>query len=343
MSNQTNVRVKNINLCKICKKAGETLYRDLQDVLFKVDGKWTLMECSHCQLAWLQNQPISADLHKLYSYYHTHNLPNLNFSQGLGRIKWMLRKCILAYAHGYFGTPMEKRVGKLLSSIPRLKQNALTAVLWIKGPQGKLLDVGCGNGVFLKKMEQLGWQGHGVEFDPNSVKRAKNIGLDVLARSLEHAKYPSDTFDLVTMIHVIEHLPQPDFTLQECFRVLKPGGRIMVVTPNTRSLGHQRFKQAWRGLETPRHLYLFSGQSLATMIEASGFKLTIEKTIARTAKSMYLASLDIQNKQQGKANLDINAQKPVARRFQKKQVEEAKYSDCGEELYILAEKPRQSN
>jgi len=340
MQPSLDIHTETIDACSLCHQPGELLYRDLTDVLFGVPQQWSLMQCQGCELTWLHNRPILTDIPKLYQSYHTHDDPDVKFTRGIHRLKWRLRKSILASTNQYSGSRTEKLLGALLARLPGLAENALATTLWIPGPQGKLLDVGCGNGIFLKKMQQLGWSGYGVEFDPNSVKQAIALGFEVKQGALEEAKYEDNSFDLLTMNHVIEHLAHPAATLAECFRVLKPGGHLMMVTPNMNALGHEQFKQAWRGLEIPRHLHLFTQKPLGQMTEASGFTLKQSRSIARTAKNMYLASLSIQHKQQAKPDINNKDHKPAARAFAAEQKRLVETRDCGEELYLLAQKPR---
>ena len=137
-------------------------------------------------------------------------------------------------------------------------------------PAGRLLDVGCGSGEWLLEMRDRGWPVQGIDFDENAVNVAKSRGLQVECGSLEQHGLPADFFDAITLSHVIEHVPDPFQTLRECTRVLKPGGRLVLFTPNCGSLGHRFFKNHWRGLEPPRHLHLFSMPAMHTILGAVG-------------------------------------------------------------------------
>jgi SAM-dependent methyltransferase len=121
-------------------------------------------------------------------------------------------------------------------------------------------------------MRELGWDVAGNDFDANAVKVATNRGLNVAVGSLEDQKLPSASFDAVTLSHVIEHLPDPIGTMRECARILKPGGKVVLLTPNCASLSHRFFKQDWRGLEPPRHLHVFSLKSMDRMLAMTGFE-----------------------------------------------------------------------
>jgi SAM-dependent methyltransferase len=180
----------------------------------------------------------------------------------------------------------------LMYAFPMSRRQADAEVRFLKYvPDGQLLDVGCGSGAWLKSMRELGWRAEGVDFDENAIAVAQQDGLKVSAGSLEQQGYPSDKFDAVTLSHVIEHVPDPVGTLTECARILKPGGKLIVATPNNWSLGHRLFRKNWRGLEPPRHLHIFSPQSLRRTLQLAGFsRVSIRPQIARSviAESFFL-------------------------------------------------------
>jgi 2-polyprenyl-3-methyl-5-hydroxy-6-metoxy-1,4-benzoquinol methylase len=139
----------------------------------------------------------------------------------------------------------------------------------IKG--GRLLDIGFGDGAFMDKAQAIGWEVTGIDPDPRVVDNALKRGLDVYQGDLEILAGEKNVFDVITMSHVIEHVHKPMVVLEACHRLLKPGGRLWLETPNINSLGRSRFKQNWRGLETPRHLVIFNGQSLCSALDRVGF------------------------------------------------------------------------
>jgi len=85
---------------------------------------------------------------------------------------------------------------------------------------------------------------------------------------LEHEK---EVFSFITMSHVIEHLHEPIKTLEDCFRLLQPGGTLWIETPSIKALGYSYFHDKWRGLEAPRHLVLFSPDALKFALQKAGF------------------------------------------------------------------------
>jgi SAM-dependent methyltransferase len=121
-------------------------------------------------------------------------------------------------------------------------------------------------------MANLGWQAHGIDFDEAAVRAAGRFpGLDVRLGDLSSHNFPADHFDAITLSDVIEHLPNPEQVIRECLRILRPGGRIVISTPNIDSFGHRVFGRHWRGLEPPRHLFLYSASALGKIARRSGF------------------------------------------------------------------------
>jgi ubiquinone/menaquinone biosynthesis C-methylase UbiE len=180
----------------------------------------------------------------------------------------------------------------MCSLLPMAKEIAGSGVMWLKAkPGGELLDVGCGNGSFLATMQRLGWKVVGVEPDAKSAKIAKQqFNLPVIISALEEVKFPPHSFDCVTSHQTIEHMYQPMEFLKESLRILKPGGKLVITTPNLPSLGHRIFRRCWRGLEPPRHFYLFSPQALRKSVEKVGFHTDVLRTTARSAWEIWYAS-----------------------------------------------------
>jgi len=178
-----------------------------------------------------------------------------------------------------------RQLGRPLSWVPLLKERALMGTMCLDGADGKrLLDLGCGDGRFLALMRDAGWDVTGIDPDPTAARRAQeNFGIPVIVGSLEDAGFPNESFDAVTLSHVIEHVHDPVALLSECRRVLKPEGRAVIVTPNIRSLGHRKFGGVWRGLEPPRHLYLFSSETLRICCDRAGLRVQTLRTSARVA------------------------------------------------------------
>jgi SAM-dependent methyltransferase len=138
---------------------------------------------------------------------------------------------------------------------------------------GQLLDVGCGTGGFLRELCRDGnWQGMGVDINESVLSVACHQGVDVLCGELRDARFPTACFDVVTMWDVIEHILDFQETLTEVRRVLKPEGKLLLSTPNGESWQARLWGSCWAGWDVPRHLQVFSPQTLCRLLEDVGFE-----------------------------------------------------------------------
>lgn len=111
-------------------------------------------------------------------------------------------------------------------------------------------------------LRQLGWHVEGLDLDPTAVKVASSRGLAIHLGSLKEQNFPDQSFDPVVSSHVIEHVHDPVGLLGECRRILRPDGKLVIITPNIASWGHAWFRSNWLALDPPRHLHLFKATSL---------------------------------------------------------------------------------
>jgi 2-polyprenyl-3-methyl-5-hydroxy-6-metoxy-1,4-benzoquinol methylase len=283
------VRVRNVSVCYLCGAEGHLLYRRMRDRLFNAPGEWNFRKCpaAGCGLVWLDPIPTEADIPKLYSTYYTHQV---NASK-IGKIPFkriLSNKFRAAHKRGY-------HLLLHLTNLHGERFNVETMYLAHHRP-GRLLEVGCGNGAFLARMRSRGWQVQGVEVDPTAANIAEEtLGLRVYVGTLEAANYASASFDALTMKHVIEHASDPVGLLKECHRIVKPGGELILATPNIDGIGHRRFQQNWRDLDPPRHLHLFSRLSLENVARKAGFYMVETWTTPANTEVMALGSTDIQS------------------------------------------------
>jgi 2-polyprenyl-3-methyl-5-hydroxy-6-metoxy-1,4-benzoquinol methylase len=275
-------------VCLLCGTQGHPLYAELTDWLFGAPGTWNLRQCSTCLLAWLDPQPLAEDIPKLYLRYYTHSSGRPKTL--LGPLRDEILQCSLARM-GYPVTPSNKLLPRALSQVPSIRRDAVLEVLNLNPSQaGSLLDVGCGNGVFISRMRSLGWTVSGVDPDPSAIRYCRAEGLQVFGSSIRDVPN-SQRFDFITLNHVIEHVSDPVDLLSECRQRLRPGsGCLILTTPNIESLGHRMFKGYWRGLEIPRHLSVFSAAALRECFIRAGLQVQLLRTEARLAHMIYAAS-----------------------------------------------------
>jgi 2-polyprenyl-3-methyl-5-hydroxy-6-metoxy-1,4-benzoquinol methylase len=138
----------------------------------------------------------------------------------------------------------------------------------------RLLDVGCGGGDFLHRAQYLGWRAEGIDFDPKAVAAAKALGLNARIGSIDCYADMNNEFDVVTCNHVLEHVYDAHHLVRSMHRIIRPGGRLWLETPNINSAGHALFGKAWRGIESPRHIAILSYQALNSILTTAGFAIT---------------------------------------------------------------------
>ena len=140
------------------------------------------------------------------------------------------------------------------------------------GARGRLLDVGCSFGLLLSMAKERGFEPCGVDLSLNAVRYARDrLGLSVHQGTLFDARFPDGAFDVVTMVGVFEHVPNPRETLAEIFRVLRPGGIFIVQVPNANfNLLRGRIRPSWFYIGT--HLMNFPPRTLAMTLERAGFR-----------------------------------------------------------------------
>jgi len=145
---------------------------------------------------------------------------------------------------------------------------------------GTLLDVGCSTG-YLLNAARLHFDTTGVEPSRWAVDFAKNkLRLNVIQGTLEEARLSAASFDVVTLVDVIEHLSDPLATLQEIHRVLKPNGLLYIVTPNIASVTARLMRSRWWGLR-PAHIYYFSPKTLTALLMEAGFETVFIHSFGR--------------------------------------------------------------
>jgi 2-polyprenyl-3-methyl-5-hydroxy-6-metoxy-1,4-benzoquinol methylase len=136
--------------------------------------------------------------------------------------------------------------------------------------RGRLLDFGCAAGYFLKLARSEGWHIAGIELSGEMARNAaRDLGIPIWA-SLD--TLPDREFNAITLWEVIEHLPEPVDTMRQLFDRLRPGGILMVSTPNNGHWQAIREPSAWIGYRPPSHLLYFDAHTLADMLRRIGFE-----------------------------------------------------------------------
>ena len=138
--------------------------------------------------------------------------------------------------------------------------------------QGRLLEIGTGAGFFLKAAANAGWDAHGLELSSEAAAYAREtLGLDVRQIPAEEMPFDPGSFDAAAMFEVIEHLRDPVAVLRAARRAVRPGGVLVLSTPNLNALSRWGLGKQWAVLSPAEHLYYFTERTLGAMLVKSGF------------------------------------------------------------------------
>lgn len=152
------------------------------------------------------------------------------------------------------------------------------------------------SGDTLKLFKNWSWQVEGLDFDPAAVKHTSNQVLQVYQKDIFSQNFATDKFDAVFSSHLLEHVPDTIALMYESLRVLKTGEIFVVVKPNASSKSHRCFKFYWRGLETPRHLNIFTPEALLQAAKNVGLnKINIVSSNCSAIHIFYAISQLTQN------------------------------------------------
>ncbi|GAA4761351.1 MULTISPECIES: class I SAM-dependent methyltransferase [Flavobacterium] len=152
--------------------------------------------------------------------------------------------------------------------------------------KGSLLDIGAGTGDFLVAAKASGWQTTGVEPNENAKKLAISKGIS-FQNSIESIE--NEQFNVITMWHVMEHVPDVEYQIKQLKRLLKPNGTLIIAVPNYKSFDAQHYGKFWAAYDVPRHLWHFSRTSIEKLVSRENMKL--EKTLPMIFDSFYVSLL----------------------------------------------------
>lgn len=161
----------------------------------------------------------------------------------------------------------------------------LQLITGLNNGSGILLDVGAGTGDFIKLAKAYNWIVEGVEVNEGARKRSEDKGV-FLAKTIEATS--KKQFDVVTLWHVLEHLPNLDDTLEQLESLVKPGGVLIIAVPNFKSYDAKYYKAFWAAYDTPRHLWHFSRNSMRRLFSKD---MTLIKVKPMIFDSFYVSLL----------------------------------------------------
>ena len=208
-----------------------------------------LVRCINCNFVFSSKIPSDEELQKQYNDY--------------GR-------------DDYFSSITEKRYNELLDRFEKYRKT------------NKILDIGCGIGLFLEVAKKRGWEVYGTEYTEKAVEICKSKGIETYYGKLNPRHY-DEKFDVITSFEVIEHIYNPQEEINNISLILRNGGAFYCTTPNFNSLSRNFAGSAWSMIAYPEHLSYYTKYTLSLLLKQSGFvKISIKTTgfsITRFKKS----------------------------------------------------------
>jgi len=205
-----------------------------------------LVSCQHCQLVLFVPRPSPEELAEFYN------------TEG--------------YREGYEQSPMARQSFAIARYEQLEKAIAHYSPSLLSKANKRFLDIGCGLGDFLSVVAAQGWNITGTEISPKAVQQANSLlGDKVIEGEIINLELPENSYDLITIYHVIEHLLDPVATLVKIRHLLKPEGMAFIETPNMGSLGARLRGKNWSHIIPPEHITYFKPSSLNYALKEAGF------------------------------------------------------------------------
>ena len=242
--------------CPNCKCSDINLYiKNATDKLHGVAGYWDYYICKKCNLIFQKNL-IKENIKTYYpkKEYYT----SIEDGNNIIGIKYNTIMCFYSENRIKLHKKIIYRAFKnIIQGIPKFVKN------------GKVLDIGCGNGKTLNILKSIGWDTYGFELNPRSVQIIQKNGHKVVC-DLESCNIE---FDAILMQHVVEHIYDFKKTINLLNDLLKENGELIITMPNSKSLNFNLFKDCWFPLECPRHVQLLYPSLLEDILQKNGFEV----------------------------------------------------------------------
>ncbi|MDL5048567.1 class I SAM-dependent methyltransferase [Oscillatoria amoena NRMC-F 0135] len=249
-------------ICPLCESAVTQTYLTCIDHALSKEP-FTLKRCESCSLGITSPRPNQADLPRYYQFqdYISHS----------GKTRSGLITALYNFAR---------------SVALKWKHNLIKREF----STGRILDVGCGTGEFLNVMKRNGWQVDGIEPSAVARGRAKDLLHQSIYPSIDNL--PSAMYNVITLWHVLEHVEDPNSTLQQLKKHLNPEGILVLAVPNHNAYDAKRYAADWAGYDVPRHLWHFTSTSVKTLLSKNN--LTLTRTLPMKLDAYYVSLLSEQ-------------------------------------------------
>ncbi|MCF8297507.1 MAG: class I SAM-dependent methyltransferase [Saprospiraceae bacterium] len=252
--------MEEISKCFVCESEKFNNYLSCTD-WFLSKEKFDLVECDNCGFIFTNPRPEENIIGKYYESedYVSHTTE---------------KKSVLNNIYEFVRKRKIKSKYKLISK---------------EANGNKILDIGCATGELLNYFKQKNWDTYGIE--PN--EKARNFAIENYELNIngeeELKDFPDESFDVIMMWHVLEHVPLLNERIKELKRLLKPNGVIFIAIPNPDSWDAKHYKEYWAAYDVPRHLYHFTQKATKKLLERNNFR--VSKIIPMKFDSFYICLL----------------------------------------------------
>jgi SAM-dependent methyltransferase len=247
---------------------------------------YRLVRCRSCGLGYLNPRPVPECVSTFYpDDYECYQPPQPRRKRWFANLRLRMELLVMAC---YYGNPppvhgtLDKILGRVCGLWLRPSHATLSAVPYVG--EGELLDFGCGSGWFAQRMARWGWKVTAMDFSKHAIDQVqKRYGIPTLIGTLPHQAIKPESFDMITMGQVLEHVHKPHEVIAAAARALRPGGLLVISVPNLESWGFRHFRRDWWPLDLPRHLSHFSPATLRRLVEAHGLQTESLRLLGRTS------------------------------------------------------------
>lgn len=304
---QRRSKLPHTNLLVNCPACGGLDFEEVftsQDRLHGIPGNYSYHKCRACGSVFQNPMVIKEDLSLCYPdeyapYSFEQVLPEIDFSSmPANGVRQKLRKAVVETIRGRAVPGVIGTAGALLARFRHIRERAFFGLVIDEClPKGAgphhALDLGCGAGWFIKKLQKVGWDVDGLEWNPEAAELARSrTGANVWTGDFMEADLPTGKYDLVVLNHVFEHLPEPEAAIRRIRDFLTKGGRLVLFFPNHESIGARWYGSKWFHWDPPRHLIFPSRSSLRGISKNAGFIRSSTRSRAANATFQWIASAE---------------------------------------------------
>jgi len=260
--------------CPQCRKPAHCAYKGVRDAWHLDDKEYHFARCESCRSLFIVPAPTDEELAKSYAYaeYYTHAQSERQQRRSL--IRGCLHRINLDTFRVAFGYGSGSLLANTLAKFGWVRRRCGQSMRYLRWKHdGTLLEVGCGDGEFLREAHRWGWKCWGLEPDKQAAShRLAEEDIQVLCGRIEDLDHYGLTFDAIVLHHVIEHVRDPKEALRILAAHVRAGGQIVSISPNPEAIGLTLAGKFWPGLDPPRHVLIPSISLLLQICDAVGLQ-----------------------------------------------------------------------